>query len=876
MRGICQIIVAVALTVSAINAQNYDISSSTPGYKINGQVKHTKTGLEIPLAFNARGSSGKGQDLYGKTITQLVASVDYETEERLHVKIADKDGKQFPVPDSRLGMVRPKIKHAAKNTNYEFKYTSRPFGFQVIRKSDKEVIFDTTNYPLVFEDQYLEVSTAVPDDTNIYGIGETIAPFRRDNVQNVTTIFARDVQTPFYANVYGAHPYYNEIRSNGKAHGTLLLNAHGMDVFFAEGRITYKIIGGILDFYFFIPKDSKPNSVLHSYTDLVGKPFMPSQWMLGWHHCRYGYRDIDHVQWAIDGYKEANIPLEIAWVDIDYMDRMKDFTFDPVKFPQERMIALSKQLHANKQKMITMVDPALSTNTTYEPYLRGREMDVFLKNSDGTEFVGQVWPGYTAFPDWWHPNATSFWDKEIVDWMNLLELDGIWIDMNEPASFCLGSCGTGKQDTWPKLYWEMSDEEFEQVHAQWTKDLEAFGTGVPGDKRNLLYPKYAINNQAGNLSEYTAAMTALHYDGVPHYDLHNLYGHAECSITHDSILKYKPDERVFLLTRSSFPGSGQYAGHWTGDNQSTWAKLKNSLSEIFNFQMFGISYSGADVCGFGLNTTEQLCTRWMEIGAFYPFARNHNQIGMIDQEPFLWNSTAEASRIAINIRYTLLPYYYTVFEESNRLGSAVWRPLIFEYPEMTRYADNSVQVLVGTDILLSPVLDENATSVEAEFPPGIWYDWYTHEAVQGDSTQTLDAPLTHIPIHIRGGSILPLKTPKYTVDETYATPYSLLVALDEDVSAEGRLYIDDGHSLKQKATSDIHFSYKHGVLQAKGSFKYKHAEQLSKISIVGEGADNLSTAIYKGKKYKVSYADNTATVDGLKVDLDHPFTIRFH
>lgn len=163
--------------------------------------------------------------------------------------------------------------------------------------------------------------------------------------------------------------------------------------------------------------------------------------------------------------------------------------------------------------------------------------------------------------------------------MNLLELDGIWIDMNEPASFCLGSCGTGKQDTRPKLYWEMSDEEFEQVHAQWTKDLEAFGTGVPGDKRNLLYPKYAINNQAGNLSEYTAAMTALHYGGVPHYDLHNLYGHAECSITHDvsmninrlilldrqranilfikSILKYKPDERVFLLTRSSFPGSGQ-------------------------------------------------------------------------------------------------------------------------------------------------------------------------------------------------------------------------------------------------------------------------------------------------------------------------------
>ena len=225
--------------------------------------------------------------------------------------------------------------------------------------------------------------------------------------------------------------------------------------------------------------------------------------------------------------------METIWVDIDYMDHEKDFTFDPVNFPEESMIALSKKMHANSQRMITMVDPALSTNDSYPPYERGHEMDVFIKNNDGSELQGQVWPGYTAFPDWWHPKAAEFWEYEITEWMKLLDLDGLWIDMNEPASFCLGSCGTGKANTDPQRQFEMDPEETAKVHAQEQIALDAMGTGVPGDSRNLLYPKYAINNGGGNLSERTAPMTALHYGDIPHYDIHNLYGHAECSLTRD-------------------------------------------------------------------------------------------------------------------------------------------------------------------------------------------------------------------------------------------------------------------------------------------------------------------------------------------------------
>ncbi|KAI8081129.1 alpha glucosidase [Thamnidium elegans] len=876
MTKISFIFVAIALTFStSILCQSeatYAVSSSAPGYKVNGKTSKTKSGIQIPLILN---SGDEGVDMFGKTVNELLVDVEYETEDRLHVKISDKAGKQPLVPDSPLGFERPKLSSYAKYTNYDFLYTAKPFGFKVVRKSDKIAIFDTATLPIVFEDQYLEISTKVPSDANIYGFGEVTAPFKRTT--NVTTIFARDNADDMYRNIYGSHPFYTEIR-DGKAHAALLMSSHGMDVVTTEGRITYKVIGGVLDFYFFVPKSGKPNDVSIAYTDLIGKPMMPSHWMLGWHHCRYGYKDIEAVETVVRRYKESNIPLETAWVDIDYMDETKDFTVDNVKFPLDRMIALGKNLHENKQKYVVMVDPAISANTSYSTYTRGVEMDVFIKNPDGTDYIGQVWPGYTTFPDWWHPNATEYWTREIVDWVALLDLDGLWIDMNEPASFCLGSCGSGKVDAGKQPYrWDLPQDVQEKNHADQEAALIAMGNPA-GETRNLLYPKYAINNGAGNLSEVTVAMTAVHHGGIPHYDIHNLYGHAESYITRNAMIKHKENARPFVLTRSSFIGSGTHVGHWTGDNHSLWGYLKVSLSTVLSMQLFGITYSGADVCGFNQNTTEELCTRWQAIGSFYPFARNHNAIGQADQEPYLWESTAEASRRALGVRYALLPYIYTVFEESNRLGTGVWRSLIFEYPNQNELASNDVQILVGTDILLSPVLDEGKTTVDAQFPKGIWYDWYTYESItvkSGTQDVTLDAPLVHIPVHIRGGAIIPTKTPKYTVDETYETDYNLIIALDEKDQSTGRLYIDDGDSLKVESSSDVTFTYKNKKLTATGSFEYGSPQKISTITIIGKAAAKLSSARIGKTDLKLEQANGAAVIENASIDLTQGFTIKF-
>ncbi|CAO3630085.1 unnamed protein product [Mucor hiemalis] len=434
------------------NFPNFDTSASSFGYNVEvSKVEKLPSGMRIPL------TAMQNSSLHGVSIANLIVEVAYETSERAHVKIYDNDQKQVTVPDSPLGLQRPIVRSTVhgggrrkgSNNNigyppgsdYEFNYTNSPFGFQIKRKSTGEMLFDTVGLPLVFEDQYLEISTHLPvEGTNTYGFGERLAPFK--HTRNVTTLFARDSHD-HYQNMYGSHPFYMDVRKReGAAHGVFLMNAHGMDIITTEDRITYKAIGGILDFYFFVPQDKKPNSVVQAYTDLIGKPFMPSYWMLGYQNCRYGYPNITHVEDVVKKHREHEIPLEAQWIDIDYMDSRKDFTFDPVNFPKEKMIAFSRTLHEQGQKFVVMVDPAIPVNSTYEPYLRGQELDVFIKNVDGSEYQGQVWPGYTVFPDWWHPNISLYWEKEIGDWMKSLELDGLWIDMNEPSSFCLGSCGS--------------------------------------------------------------------------------------------------------------------------------------------------------------------------------------------------------------------------------------------------------------------------------------------------------------------------------------------------------------------------------------------------------------------------------------------------
>lgn len=323
--------------------------------------------------------------------------------------------------------------------------------------------------------------------------------------------------------------------------------------------------------------------------------------MLGWQQCRYGYQNISVVEDVVSKYKKAKIPLEIAWIDIDYMDHHKDFTTDPVNFPMERMVQFSNQLHKDGQRFVLMVDPAISTNSSYGPYERGVELDVFVRNPDGTEYqgnniyiyiignhdfhyslficyfyfnLGQVWPGYTAFPDWWSPNIEKYWDYEIGDFMKKLNIDSLWIDMNEASSFCVGSCGTGKANTDPTLPWLLPQEEQDKLTEEQTKALIAQNKYLK-DTRNMVNPNYSIYNVNGNLSIHGLSTTAQFHGNITFYDIKNLYGHAMAHFTKKAMIKHNPTNRTFSLTRSTFVGTGKNAGHWTGIKKK---KKKDKIS----------------------------------------------------------------------------------------------------------------------------------------------------------------------------------------------------------------------------------------------------------------------------------------------------------
>jgi alpha-glucosidase len=319
-----------------------------------------------------------------------------------------------------------------------------------------------------------------------------------------------------------------------------------------------------------------------------------------------------------------------------------------------------------------------------------------------------------------------------------------------------------------------------------------------------------IKHIQGDLAVHAVSPNATHHGDTEEYDFHNIYGHQILNATYQALLSVFPGKRPFVIGRSTFAGSGKWAGHWGGDNVSRWSLMYFSIPQALSFSIFGIPMFGVDTCGFSGNTDMELCSRWMQLSAFFPFYRNHNVLGTIPQEPYRWAAVAEASRIAMRIRYSLLPYMYTAFWRAHTKGEAVMRALAWEFPSEPWLADADRQFLLGEAVLVTPCLVQGATTVDGVFPGvgsgTIWYDWYTHAPVEGVSAGqnvTIEAPLGHIPVYLRGGYIVPTQEPALTTRDSRKNPWGIIVALDGNGEAAGELYMDDGESLAPEETLQV-------------------------------------------------------------------------
>ncbi|QIW98810.1 hypothetical protein AMS68_004328 [Peltaster fructicola] len=431
-RSIGGVALLATATVASVLPRQASIDSC-PGYKASN-VQQSDSGLTADLTL-----AGTACNVYGTDLTDLTLTVEYQSDDRLHVKIQDQANQVYQVPDSVFD--RPSAS-SVSSSNLQFNYTAEPFSFTVSR-NDGEVLFDSSAASLIFEDQYIRLRTKLPDSPSLYGLGESTDPFMLKTVNYTRTFWNRDAYTvPPGTNLYGDHRVYFDHRANG-THGVFLLNSDGMDIKIdttGGQHLEYNGNGGVFDLYFLA--GSTPVQVAQQYSEVVGKSAMMPYWGLGFHQCRYGMQDVFEVAEVVANYSAADIPLETMWTDIDYMYLRRVFSLDPLRFPLQLVRDLVSTLHDRQQHYIVMVDPAVAYQD-YPPFNDGVSQNAFLKVANGSVYKGVVWPGVTAFPDWFAPGTQSYWNYQFQDFFNPdsgVDIDALWIDMNEASNFCDYPC----------------------------------------------------------------------------------------------------------------------------------------------------------------------------------------------------------------------------------------------------------------------------------------------------------------------------------------------------------------------------------------------------------------------------------------------------
>ncbi|KAF3431860.1 hypothetical protein FNV43_RR26596 [Rhamnella rubrinervis] len=856
------LLLALLLCFSVVNSASNVTAKIGQGYRLISIEETPDGGLVGHLQVK------KSNKIYGPDIPHLQLFVKHETQDRLRIHIADAERQRWEVPYNLLPREQPPaskqtIGRSRKNpitvseysgSAFTFSYTVDPFGFAVRRKSDGQVLFNSSSEQsdpfgeMVFKDQYLEISTRLPKDASLYGLGENTQPHGIKLYPNDPyTLYTTDVSAiNINTDLYGSHPVYMDLRNVGGkpyAHGVLLLNSNGMDVFYRGNSLTYKVIGGVFDFYFFA--GPTPLGVVDQYTSLIGRPAPMPYWSFGFHQCRWGYHNLSVVEDVVENYKKAQIPLDVIWNDDDHMDGHKDFTLNAKNYPRPKLLAFLEKIHNIGMKYIVIIDPGIAVNSSYGVYQRGIANDVFIKY-EGEPYLAQVWPGAVNFPDYLNPKTVSWWGDEIRRFHELVPVDGLWIDMNEASNFCSGKCKIPKGKQCPT------------------------GTG-PGwicclDCKNITKtkwddPPYKINASGLQvpIGFKTIATSAVHYNGILEYDAHSLYGFSQAIATHKA-LQGLEGKRPFILSRSSYVGSGKYVAHWTGDNQGTWNDLKYSISTMLNFGIFGVPMVGSDICGFYPAPTEELCNRWIEVGAFYPFSRDHANYYSPRQELYQWESVAESARNALGMRYKLLPYLYTLNYEAHISGAPIARPLFFSFPTYTECYGLSTQFLLGSSVMVSPVLEQGKSQVKALFPPGSWHSLFdmTQIIVSKEGKYvTLYAPLHVVNVHLYQNTILPMQRGGLISKEARETPYTLVITFPAGASegkASGNLYLDNDELPEMKLGNgyssyiDFYATVSQGSVKVwsqvqEGKFALDNGWIIEKLTVLGLDGSGKASAL---------------------------------
>jgi len=594
------------------------------------------------------------------------------------------------------------------------------------------ILADESTLPMAWNGSRIRVWKKMPEDENYYGLGDKAGPMNRRNRAFInwnTDAFGWGESTdPLYKTI----PFFIGLRK-GTAYGVFFDNTYRSSFDFGKESpdyLSFGAEGGELNYYYFAGPD--PKKVIGEYTALVGRSPLPPLWSLGYQQCRYSYYPEARAREVVSLFRQKKIPADVIYFDIDYQQGYAPFTINREYFPHfEQMIAdfKSQGFHTI---LITDLHIKKDPNHNYAPYDSGTKQDLFVKNPDGSVFVGPVWPGPSVFPDFTLTRARDWWGTLYKDFVHM-GAAGFWNDMNEPSVF------------------ERADKT------------------MPLDTVHRLDDGSTLDHRA----------------------IHNVFGMENARATYEGLRKLQADERPFVLTRAAYSGSQRYAATWTGDNSATWNHISMSTPMLLSMGISGYGLVGDDIGGFASSPPPDLLTRWYELGVFNPIYRDHAAKGTADHEPWVSGPEQESIRRRyIELRYQLLPYIYTGVEDMTRTGLPFMRPIFLDYPTMDTFNDRDF--LFGSDLYVAPVTTETVDAEEIHLPPGDWYDYWTSQNHASTEKIALNPALNELPLYVRAGAIIPMQP---IVQNTQEKPTgSLEIKVYAGENCHGSLYEDDGHT----------------------------------------------------------------------------------
>ncbi len=595
----------------------------------------------------------------------------------------------------------------------------------------------------------MQYRVRMSDGDVVYGLGENVRGINKRGWVYESKCSDDPNHTESKRSLYGAHNFIIIADSdNPAASKGLFIDYPGRVIFdigyLDKNELVITVCSGNFTAYVVSPamdgadgSDNHLYSIVRQFRHIIGKSYVPPRWAFGYQQCRWSYMSADEVCGVVDSYRKRNIPIDAVYLDIDYMERYKDFTVNKETFPD--FADFVKKMREKHIHLVPIIDAGVKIEDGYDTYEEGRKNGYFCKEADGEDFVAGVWPGRVHFPDVLNEDARRWFGhgyKVLLD----AGIDGFWNDMNEPAIF----------------YSEKHLKEvFDKIDDYKGKNL---------DIQSFFEFKGMVEGVANNLGDYERFYhRATQPDGeavVRHDHVHNLYGFNMTRAASESFKELAPDKDILMFSRASYIGMHRYGGIWTGDNHAWWSHILLSLKMLPSLNMCGFMYVGSDIGGFNDNTTEELLMRWMGLAVFVPLMRNHAAAGTRYQELYRFTDTDVFKNI-VTMRYALIPYLWEAYRKAVEQDTLMYRPLGFEHPEDKVAVATEDQIYVGEDIMICPVYTQNAVGRYVYLPEPMTMvrmksaDEYELEKYEAGH-YFVEIPAQEIVFFIRDGHRIPL------------------------------------------------------------------------------------------------------------------------